>query len=643
MFHQRIVTCSALIGGLLLLAPADGLAQETYLLQLGSFEQREEAASRWESLQRKYPELLDGFSLRVLDVTLPPDNFTVYRTQAGPLKSKANADLVCERLNAKGDECYVVETAMFKPDAAPGEVPNPPLTVEKDAFEVSAPSEALPPAPAADEMTPADADTNAASDASHADQTPPQRQAQQQTQVEPQEMAEADDSPADGLLADGSPAAADKIDETSRQQKQPDVSEPAPARESRADDASPASGASAAAAMAAKTAQTTAEAGGSAREADSFWSFLASLNPFAAGEQPAPEAATSPEPVPSGSETASAAPAPLIDAKPLAEADKAAADDALPWRQAPGSRYRSLPTPPSPPNSEAFRLQSERQLDEALARGAVRDAVPFAIGRSPSALDPAAGPPAPDADAMVAPPPAVQAGERANVTVAEAVPVPLSQAQDRMPEALPRRALGLPSQQTPRRKSLWAQLRYFADQSSALAYWQQVQQAMPDLPPMRVRVTTPYLSHSAAHRVSLRIGPFARADRVLAFCEQVQSERVTCQPLADLGTSASRRASLASRYERQARRNYGEEEMYWVQLGTFPAKAAAEEAWQQMQMSHEDILGARESAVVAPALTSGYDARFRLRSGPYAMRHEADALCNTLEMRGDRCAVVFSR
>ena len=109
------------------LLPTTALAGPVYLLQLGSYENLQEARARWGELRNKYPSELKQFSVRFQDVNLPPDNFVVYRTQAGALQERADAERVCEKLASRGDECYVVETAMFRPDLAAND--EPPLSI----------------------------------------------------------------------------------------------------------------------------------------------------------------------------------------------------------------------------------------------------------------------------------------------------------------------------------------------------------------------------------------------------------------------------------------------------------------------------------------------------------------------------------
>lgn len=82
-----------------------------FMLQFGSFESRGEADTRLNELKTKHSGIVGSLPTRVLEVNLP-DNLTVYRTQAGPVPSRADAQTLCGQLASNGDECYVVETAM---------------------------------------------------------------------------------------------------------------------------------------------------------------------------------------------------------------------------------------------------------------------------------------------------------------------------------------------------------------------------------------------------------------------------------------------------------------------------------------------------------------------------------------------------
>lgn len=89
-----------------------------FMLQFGSFETRDEANDKIKSIGTKHGALLTKYPPLIREITMPPDNLTVYRTQAGPLDTRESAQSVCSQLASQGDECYVVETAMNIPGSA---------------------------------------------------------------------------------------------------------------------------------------------------------------------------------------------------------------------------------------------------------------------------------------------------------------------------------------------------------------------------------------------------------------------------------------------------------------------------------------------------------------------------------------------
>ncbi len=103
-------------------------AKSVYLIQLGSYPTRSEAEKKWQEIKDKESTLLGSLSLRVAEVALPPDNFVVYRTQAGPISTRAQAEDYCKKIMADHIECFVVETAMFVEDmpAVAANLPPPP-------------------------------------------------------------------------------------------------------------------------------------------------------------------------------------------------------------------------------------------------------------------------------------------------------------------------------------------------------------------------------------------------------------------------------------------------------------------------------------------------------------------------------------
>jgi hypothetical protein len=89
--------------------PAPGKLQ--YLVQLGTSESATEAARRWNKLRSEHTDLLGTLMPVMSEVTLRADQREVFRTQAGYFDKKADAASLCNKLNARDVNCYVVEVS----------------------------------------------------------------------------------------------------------------------------------------------------------------------------------------------------------------------------------------------------------------------------------------------------------------------------------------------------------------------------------------------------------------------------------------------------------------------------------------------------------------------------------------------------
>ncbi len=118
-----------IVASLMLTAAAN--AAPVAMLQFGSFETREDAQGRIETMKKKHAGMIGKLPTSIREIKLPPDNLTVYRTQAGPVTTRIQAESICAQLASNGDECYVVETAML---------PNAPAATEVDTASMPAPA-----------------------------------------------------------------------------------------------------------------------------------------------------------------------------------------------------------------------------------------------------------------------------------------------------------------------------------------------------------------------------------------------------------------------------------------------------------------------------------------------------------------------
>jgi hypothetical protein len=114
------------------------------MVQLGAFDSEEKASAHWQSLTRSFPELFEELQYSPSEVVMKPNNFVSYRTQAGPIPTKEEAEAICAELVRSGYECFAAETAMFYSNDA-------------ELSDQTPPTEAAPPPPAPAATPPASA------------------------------------------------------------------------------------------------------------------------------------------------------------------------------------------------------------------------------------------------------------------------------------------------------------------------------------------------------------------------------------------------------------------------------------------------------------------------------------------------------
>lgn len=93
------------------------IAAPVFLVQLGSFTSKEQSAEHWQKLQSELGSELQELDFQVSEVSLPPSGKSVYRLQAGPLLSRLDALSLCSKFDEVRQDCFVVESATFTPEA----------------------------------------------------------------------------------------------------------------------------------------------------------------------------------------------------------------------------------------------------------------------------------------------------------------------------------------------------------------------------------------------------------------------------------------------------------------------------------------------------------------------------------------------
>ena len=518
MKHTRFALAFAMTS----LAAAPSLAASMTMVQFGSFETREEAEKRLDDMKSKYSAKIAGIPASVREVKLPPDNLTVYRTQAGPVENRAAAQSICTQLASAGDECYIVQTAMLPQStpvavAAPATAPAP----AKATSVLAAPVESV--------LAPATPENDGGEGSSITSKLESLKDVPARDPSNREALA--------SLTTAAAPAASEAPPETIS-----DVPAASPELSAALDKAV----AEKDTAPAAVDATTLAEKSES-KPTRSFWQ---RLNPFSGDSDAAPAAAAVAVPaaavaVASASEQDAAPVVPVAvaplkeakeDTKEAASVEPETAQDAAPIvvtrapivvTTAPATALDQAPT--------AMRLPPPPAPLKAADR---------ALLNAPKAPTPA---PEPITSALLNPPEVLATGNGSvKVEEAKRVPVTQNEAPPPAPAAAPvatpvasqlQPPVSLVPSSTNGVKTIWAQIGPFTDNTTALNFWANYRQAHPDFPVVRVRVTTPYQQKlRGSNQAWLRVGPVARAGFINSLCTSLPSEaKLNCGHVTDLG------------------------------------------------------------------------------------------------------------
>lgn len=488
------------------LATTPAIAASLTMLQFGSFETRAEAEKRLSDISKKHAAVVGKLGSTIREVKLPPDNLTVYRTQAGPVENRAAAQTICATLAGAGDECYIVQTAMVAAaDAAkPVAASTAPVEAAATAAVAEVKTELAKAAPLKEDLT---------SKLSTLKE-PSLRDASNIKALE-SVTAPTLDAPVSAAVA------------------APALAEPSAEMKSALDKA-------ASEKVAVENSINKSTEALAPKPRASFWS---RLNPFSSDEEKlAPvEVVKAPEPMaaPVEAVTAQAIEAPVIVSAPVAAA--AIADSSPVVTQAEPMR---LPPPPAPLKArDRELLAAAKSAPSEPAQTGALPAVPVAEVKP---LQPTSG--------------TVQVEEAKRVPVTSTTEVaPVQPVQASVPTVVvpSQPAVSLSPSATDGLKTIWAQIGPFADSDAALAYWAKYRQMNPDFPVVRVRVTTPLAQQVRGSTQSwLRVGPVMRAGFVKSLCASVVTPTSTlrCGTVSDLGTSSATKSGSrllpSSRYSR---------------------------------------------------------------------------------------------
>jgi len=238
---------------------------------------------------------------------------------------------------------------------------------------------------------------------------------------------------------------------------------------------------------------------------------------------------------------------------------------------------------------------------------------------------------------------------QAEVQVAEAIRVPLTQSEDQQQNAEVT-VKSLPDLKSPFASAHggdgkyadesddsgagWLSVTSFPNEEIAASFWEEIRHAAPkQAKKLRVRILSPLLASGGAH-ISLNVGPFASSSEAYNFCRQgIQAKErgLTCS------FTTAMPGDDASHVERRRPVENPVAMTYWIQIG---AAQSQEEAMQQLEdisSKNEDLIKGLRSSVAPSSTDAG---SYIVRVGPITNHDEAIQSCSRMQDRGIDCRVI---
>ncbi len=593
--------------------------QETvaYLLQLGAFDSRIEARAHWDKLKDEHADLMGDLKPLIADTVIDRGRRTIYRTQAGYVPGKRNAERLCEEFFNRNIECFVVERAMVMevPVASQAAAITPPtVSPSMQASAAKAVSrearreqrDARPPEapkvpkrvvlnpnvlPSMNE-TPHDTQKEAPSEMTTDAVAPPARDADK---TMPPVMRDSTVTPKRVLLED---TAKDRKEshtitvpeETSEHVELPWQSLADTAETAMENDSSPADEKVSAAAITPLTDDQSTDR----------------------GNEPTPQE---------------------IDAMMDAMAQELLAEHEAAMEREPAATSASAAVPQvQGVDLPARSTFSAPPFDDGIAQ---EMATAERLRQSGYFKDYYDGTGLYDA--------------QNGVRVAEAVRVPLTMNRTgaQPPRSMQRRSYS---------RHQWLHIGRFATDQDARQFWRDMRSAEQDMTRgMRQKVLSP-VGKTSGRAVTMRVGPLPSDKAYDVLCDYALRADLSCRVTVD--KSAARRVvSMSGRDRHRLRaeqRAGGDMEAlavappldaipkgkFWVQLGSYATLEQAGKEWAALKDQYADILGGHEHVIIQPVNSAAHRTSHRLRTGPFADMAEALNMCTALKQRNVRCLTL---
>ena len=652
---------SALLLAILIISPAE--ASNVFLAQLGSYQTEKESDLAWNEIKSTMKQEFSALSYQLSALSLPPAGKKIYRLQSGPFTLRNEANSFCDKLRANGQDCFVVESAVFSPKSSPVPLVKTAKVEEKTPLpepEVLSPviDNAMPtslPEIRKDMMVVA----SAAAIPKPSISAPAPKPALPSLGALESPSFSLSDAPKKKSVGNEFAASLAEPSAPSTDQKRmvpqikPTIAEPK-------------------AAVLPSLVQKTPQITAAPAKTDTRLPWLTNNKDVVVARADVFDASASEmtTPLPNVLPPKITPSAPMAETLPELKAETAIAPETVEMAQAAPSAPSANAIPfaivdrktgkvVAAPNAKRAPLLPP---PSAISDNAASVAGGFVEGRAPKTLDMQipAGQRRVSASDMISP-------TDRRVEIDEAIQVPLSNAPKQQantseaesqssatatqePELSGKRAIAWGA--TPSRSllqhSYWVQLSYFNSEQAALNYWQGVKGKLTKTSNgMRVRITRPLQASKSTKRVSLQVGPFIEEADVTALCSVVNAEGITCQMAKDIGVSTVANAKRV----RNAPRDYLSRRdvvmlrpsaagpQYWLQLGSYRSQYDAEIAWLELRDT-QPALQPYQPSIAEPSLTSSAEQIYRLRTGPFQIRTEAENICGQLENVEIGCVIV---
>ncbi len=274
---------------------------------------------------------------------------------------------------------------------------------------------------------------------------------------------------------------------------------------------------------------------------------------------------------------------------------------------------------------------------------------------------------------------AANAKKRAQVQVAEAIRVPLTQTDNledqirvsALPELKPSFGMRQLRDETTELGNVnsgagWLSVGNFVNEEIASSMWEEVRNAnRKQAKSLNMKIERPAVA-SDNDQITLSVGPFANSAEALNFCRgglQAGERGLHCGFVAnDAGIANGKLLALnahsdayAERSARQRPRENppveasaasvaklspasGPSKQYWVQVVTADSQMQALKQWEQVKSGNKEVIGNLRSSVSASATDKN---SYVVRVGPIAENDQAIRVCSQLQKRNVECRVLL--